>query len=294
VATEAAAIQAGSMMNELSPVTSEFIVKNRIKNIVRDKIYDHRCLYSLFTYMRYLKSSKLFFYRINYPIRDIVVCGTPRSGSTLLFNLVREMVRVKLDRIDGFFATENQYKNLLLNENSFFVKKNHEISWLLMRRIKMKLSIGFFTHRDIRDVVVSLMQKGWVQDFDDWIDRKGLHKIVNDALIYAGVKNMNFISYEELINDRIKIIENIQKILNIDSIEESLMNVIEKNSSIEETKKRIENTLINDDHNRYTHLHRNHIADARVGKWKYYLSDEKIEIINSISKDYLIKFNYTV
>jgi hypothetical protein len=257
-----------------------------MKHIVRNKIHEHRSLYSTLSHLRYL------FHNVKHPIKDIVVCGVPRSGSTLLFNLIRELVKIELDRLDGFFTTEIEYQNLLSKERSFFVKKNHEVSWLLIKRIKSNLSLGFFTHRDIRDVVVSLMQKGWMQDFNTWIERKGLHTMVNNSLIYASVKNMNTISYEELTNDRLTVVNNIKKILNLDHVDESSMKMIVRNSSIEEIRKKIENISVDDEYDRATHLHKDHIADAEMGKWRRHLSDDQVEVINAISREYLIRFNY--
>jgi len=241
-----------------------------------------------------LINNKFSFRSFKYPIKDIVVCGMPRSGSTLLFNLIRELMAVELGRSDGFFADESEYKKILLNEKSFFIKKNHEMSWVLINRINSNLSIGFFTYRDIRDVVVSLMQKGWIQDFDQWIDRKYLHRIVNNSLIYADVRNMHLISYEYLMNNKMKVVKDIKKVLNLQNIDEFSIEMIIKSSSIEEVRNKIEKMPKSEEYDRYTHLHKDHIADAEIGKWKYYLSDKQIEVINAISKKYLIKFDYKI
>jgi len=262
-----------------------------IQNYIRRTVKSHKHLYYIYRFIRHLKDDmSLFYFFHRYPITDVVVCGMPRSGSTLLFNILREMVRMDLDKRDGFFKNDKEYDHLLKSEKSYFVKKTHNLSWILIKRIRRKKTIGFFTHRDIRDIVVSMMQKGWIEDFDTFITHS-LPSIINIALIYASVKNMHVYSYEELINNKIKIIQDLQNILNVKIDEDSVYKIIER-TSIEKAKEIIAKLGKNQNYDPTSHLHKNHIRDAKIGKWKEKLTKNQIEIINSVAKDYLKYFNY--
>jgi hypothetical protein len=67
-----------------------------------------------------------------------------------------------------------------------------------------------------------------------------------------------------------------------------------KETSIENVKKIMSSMDEHAEYDRATHIHKGHIADAKIGKWKHLLSEEDISKINTISKEFLIKFGYVV
>ena len=75
-------------------------------------------------YIRYKNINALFFYRET-QIKDVVVCGIHRSGSTLLYNIISEVLRENEHVIDTYFDEEIKYKRILSQETSVLVKKNH-------------------------------------------------------------------------------------------------------------------------------------------------------------------------
>lgn len=261
-----------------------------IKKTLLKKVFNSPQAYRLYRYYKQLGSGVIF-KKVNYPIRDIVICGMPRSGSTLLFNLIKQITLIYSQKVNTYFNYDSEYRNLLTAETSIYVKKNHRFSPLLSKRIEKKLTIGFFTHRDLRDVVVSLIQKGRITDFYEWLNRRKLRKIVNDSMLYAHTKNIILISYDDLLNNKRKIISKISAELNIQLSDEEIENLI-KSSDIEKIKKQIADRRTLDVIDISTQLHSNHIKDGIVGKWKEKLNEDQIKIINEKSQDFMQFFGY--
>lgn len=255
----------------------------------KNYIFNHPFLYSLYLTSRGLSLSSIFNAN-SYKIKDVVVCGMARSGSTLLFNIIKEMLIFHYQKVDPYFINDSEFGRLLENEISMFVKKNHRYTYSLHRRLKKNLSYGFFTHRDIRDVVVSLMQKGRIPDFNRWVADGRLRKIVNDSLLYAKTGKVMMIEYEELINNKLAVINNISKKLKLNlTANETLL--IVNHTDMESVKNRLESKE-NSEIDLTNHLHKNHISDGKVGKWRDTLNKEQVKIINNLTQDFLKYFNY--
>lgn len=253
-------------------------------------IFQHPHIYSLYLTARNF-DARTFFSIKSYQIKDVVICGMPRSGSTLLFNIIKEMLRLHYTKIDPYFINDKQYNKLLKSEISLVVKKNHRYSPLLKKRIMKGLSIGFFTHRDIRDVVVSLKQIGRIPEFDKWTNRGRLRKIVNDALLYAETRKVTMIEYDQLLNQKKNVIDQLEKRLGLKLTDEEKEIIIQK-TDIDKTKKMLESRNESEQIDYSNHLHQNHISDGKVGKWKDILTDDEIVRINNEAKDFLNLFNY--
>jgi|GEM_PF-1860445 len=255
----------------------------------KEIIFRHPLLYSVYLTSRNFSLSSIL--KANsYKVKDIVVCGMARSGSTLLFNIIKEMVNFHYRKIDPYFIDDSEYSNLLNHEISLFIKKNHRYSFSLQRRLKKKLTFGFFTHRDIRDVVVSLMQNGRITDFNKWSADGRLRKIVNDALLYARTGNVMMIEYEDLLNNKLKVIDIIADNLKLNLFPEEEQSIVEKTDLV--STKKLLSAKETDTIDLANHLHKNHISDGKVGKWKEILTKEQIAYINSSTKDFLDFFHY--
>jgi hypothetical protein len=227
----------------------------------------------------------------SYPIKDIIICGIQRSGSTLVYNYTKELIEYKNKNIDTFFSFDIQYKNLLKNEYSSLIKKTHTYTPYISRRIKKKQSIGIFTYRDIRDILVSAIQKGWINSYNDWIRNNGLNQIIFNALLFAETPNIIKISYQELIDNPEIVIKTIASNLDLIIDQDEIIRIIDK-YSIPSVKNKISQIPANKKLEYSDQFHKNHIYDAKTGKWKDYFSDSDIKIINNYCKRYLEYFNY--
>ncbi|MGD1892848.1 MAG: sulfotransferase domain-containing protein [Cyclobacteriaceae bacterium] len=261
-------------------------MKKEIKTLIFNKLF----LYKVF--MRYKNINALFYRKKNtYEIKDIIVCGVQRSGSTLLFNIINEVLNEQKNSVDSFFEEELKYKKILANELSTLVKKNHTYLPMVARRVRSGKSIGFFTHRDIRDVIVSSIQKGWLSDINEWVTNLRIRYMINNSILYATTPNMHIFSYDKLMNYRTEVISEIADVLNIPLSEEAIQRISAK-TSIDVTRNKLKE-IPSDVKLEYSdQLHKNHIADGVIGKWRNFLSEEEINFLTVYCQDYLSFFRY--
>lgn len=254
--------------------------------------FNHRSLYRLF--IRYKNLDSVFCFRkYNFQNKDIVVCGIQRSGSTLLFNIIQEVLKENNRTIDPYFEEERKYKEILHNEISTLVKKNHTYLPLVAKRIKKKKSIGFFTHRDIRDIIISHIQLGWIDEIEHWIANYKIKNMMNNALLYASTPNMHIISYEKLVHARPEVIEEVSNILGATLTLEAKGRILE-NTSLHEMRKKAAKSVDYNGKNHNNQLMENHIADGKTGKWKEWLSKDKIFRLSEYCREYLEYFGYEI
>ena len=258
------------------------MLKQKVKSILLKK----RIGYKVF---RFYKNFSLSF--ISFSIRDIVICGVQRSGSTLIFNYTKEILNYKNNNIDTFFSDDRKYKNILESEYSGLLKKTHSYSSYIAKRIRKKQSIGIFTYRDIRDVLVSAIQKGWISSPDDWISNNRLKIIMHNAIMLSKVPNMLIFSYSDLINNPEKIISKISERMDYRLRNSKIDTIIDK-YSINNVKSRMKQIPTDKKLNYMDQFHKNHIADAKTGKWKNFFSKKDIDTINKYCKEYLDYFGF--
>ena len=247
--------------------------------------------------------SNLFWYRImldfKYPsskatnpdIKDVLVCSVQRSGSTLLFNLISSILAEHKKKHNPFFSDMKSYNRIYDKEISLLVKKTHNYMPIIGKRLKQNKTKAFFSHRDIRDVVTSAYQKGMIRNIDDWLNTGGLHKFVNDSLIYRKHKNVTSISYQDLTENTASVVKKIEDVLEI-RLSDALRNKIINENSLDRTKKKISEIPVDKKLLFHNQFHKNHIADGKSQKWNEYLTKEQISRINHIAKEYQIIFGY--
>lgn len=254
-------------------------------------MYSHPTLYKY--YAKYKNLDSLFYPSKNsLYIKDIVVCGVQRSGSTYLFNIINEILQSKPLPPSTYFTDDKSYKKLLANERSTFVKKNHIYVPLLAKRIQNKTSIGFFTHRDIRDIVVSCIQLGWLKNIDDWFINYKLKNMMYNSILYASTPNMHIISYDELMNFGPQTVEKVADCLGIELSSDMIKDILNA-TSINATIEYIHKPAVLRSQKKYANLLKpNHIADGEIGKWKTFLKVEDQEKLNNFCKEYIDFFGY--
>ena len=229
--------------------------------------FNSRRLYRL--YLQYKNLNSLFYFKKGtFHIKDVIVCGMERSGSVLLYNIINEVIRENRSVTDVYFDDEVTYKKILTNERSILVKKNHVYVPLIARRIKKGQSIGFFTHRDLRDVVVSMMQIGWISDIESVIKGYHIKNIGNNAMLYALIPNMHIFSYQKLMcNDREEIVREVADILQV-SLTSRVIIDISKRTSVDNMRQKHREQPDDISYRFDNHILTNHIADGEIGKWK--------------------------
>lgn len=227
--------------------------------------------------------------------KEIINCGAPRSGSTLLNMIINKILMCSLSKEHNYAETSREYLAKLSNSTAYNLIKVHHYFPLVYKRIKKGKAIGFFTHRDIRDIVVSFIQKGWISDFNEYIEQKILHRTVFTALAYAKCPNMQVISYYDLMHNKEDVIISVSKAFNVSLNQDEIQSIIEETSleSVNKDIKQMDTVNVGKTElNPGTGLHKDHIADGRIGKWNEFLSKEQIDVINSVAAEYNKYFNY--
>jgi len=215
---------------------------------------------------------------------DIVVCGLNRSGSTLLYNIILLILKKTYNPSLGFFSNEQDYFTKLNHPNYLVLRKTHNFSLILKKRIKNGQTIGFFTHRNLLDIIASHIQNGWIKNLKLYVEKNGIERLVNKAILISRIKNIFIFSYDDLINRKEMIIKNICQKLNVELTENDIKEIIEE-TSIEKTKAKISDMsfekIKDKKFNIETGLHKNHINDPKTGKWKKILKDDDIQLIKN-------------
>jgi hypothetical protein len=250
-------------------------MKSLLKKIIYNSEYNYYC------YKKYKFKLKNRKNRINYGT-DIVVCGLNRSGSTLAYNILNYILQKSYKPSLGFFSDEKAYIEELKQPKYSILRKTHDYSFILKNRIENKQTIGIFSHRHLLDVIASHVQKGWVSDIKDFVSQYGVEKLVYNSIIMAKIRGIIIISYEELLNEKEKIIQRIASQLELSLSAEQIQYIIYE-TSIEKTQENISilsfDKIGNDLVNKETGLHINHINDPDLNKWKKVLSEKDVNLI---------------
>lgn len=186
----------------------------------------------------------------------VVSAGMPRSGSTLLFNILRELMRQEFgDRlVSGWIGDLPNW----MDEEVCLVKV-HELSPLLLERS----SHIFYTYRDLRSAAVSAMRVFrtplTMEIVRDWVKEYLIARSASDTLI----------RYEELVSNTRRMIGRCARLM------DSHADLLEVEERLSELKLPVEG------YSRETLLHFNHITHTEVDDWKTELPEELREQICS-------------
>lgn len=234
-----------------------------------------------------------------YAHNDIVVCGISRSGSSLIYNIVKYLLSRGTHSEMEYFISQGSYYQTLQEKKFLRLKKTHHFSYLLRQRIVVGSTIGLFTHRNLLDIIASMIQKGWANSVDEVLQNSKLEGLVYNAILFARTSHIYSFSYIDILNDRRATIKKIAKILKIDITESDIQDCYEKTSpkvvkqNIEFSKKsQVGNKKVNLE----TGFHENHINQPEDGKWKNVLSDSDIKQLkkNNSFNVYNEFFNYEI
>lgn len=190
----------------------------------------------------------------------IVSAGMPRSGSTLLFNILREVLRVKWK---GNLSCGWVGDIMELPKGNAFLIKTHNLSPIYRWRAQHI----FYTYRDVRVATVSRQRM-----FNLPITLESIRSAIKEYE-FAKKSCHSLIKYEKLIENPIPFIKNIGQILNIEVDFENLIR-----STFEQKKP---NT--NSKYSKDTLLHQKHFTHTKDDEWRTIIP---IELQKSINKEF--------
>lgn len=231
-----------------------------------------------------------------------IVCGGgKRSGSTLQYNIISKIVEEskKGKRLTHFKPEEfNKVKEQNSDYKGYKVFKTHSLTTKIKYEIESDNAIVFHCYRDIRDVVVSYINKGWIS---------GNQASIIDAVDNYLKEHNAWQNYSTEINSRkyenfaFKLVDEIHYLSNVLNIKlnEEQINKISNDLNIESLKKsqdKISEDKLRQSSNQTFHqdtlLHTNHINDGSSGQFLKALSKSNISLIESLAYNYLVKNDY--
>lgn len=265
--------------------------KERVNKIKHNLKLSNLHIYKLHLLRNYYMSGAYKFSK--FPVKEILICGLNRSGSTMLYNIIKLMMELSEKKGDVYIKNDYDYVGLLeqYKHEPIALFKIHHFSILAKKRIEAGRAIAFFTHRDTRDVCVSLIQKGWLTMATYFSKRVYKYHYYN-SILYTSVKGMHTFTYKQLMEDKRQVIHDLAIILG-KSLTEAEVDAIVFKTDIQNTRKTIKaNVQQSAEYNVSSQLHHNHIADGKSDKYLSFFNEKELKKLNRKNKKFLRHFKY--
>lgn len=227
----------------------------------------------------------------------------PRSGSTLQYQIAKELLTKSNCYFQDLGWLGNQNIAQLYTKYDpiyeYVLTKQHNYLSGINKIIDLEKLYILISFRDLRDVIVSLMNKNGTS-FENVFSKLKIQNFINDFNNWLSFKHVLKSKYEIFCNDINNETVRISQFLNIqlpfEDIEE-----ISKNLSITNQRTKINSfsleKLENYEKEKYdpiTLLHQNHIHSGEVNQWRNILNNFQIGIIQYYAKDWLNKYDYPI
>ena len=233
----------------------------------------------------------------------IFCCGMPRSGSTLQYQLTKEIVESNNVGKGLGWVEPEQFPNLqtnYMNDNRLLVIKCHSYINGAQDLISRGEAKAIYVYRDLRDVIVSIMNKNKTS-FRHVMQSGFIHSILQEYDNWNKLNDIFVAKYENMIKDLAQETLKIAKYIGVDLDKSSAVKIAGK-YTIEQQVKRIQsfdyNTYgVRSGKNNYDPdflLHDSHIFSGNTKQWIKMLSPFEIGLIEDIAYDWLLDKNYSI
>ena len=235
----------------------------------------------------------------------IIAGGSKRSGSTLQYNIVSELIertktgqRVEFAKPENFNSIYEKYDGV----EGYKIFKCNELTPKIRQLITEGKALGLFCYRDLRDVIVSFKNKDnlniqnsnsvqnlvnqYLQNFHDWI-------VLNNTLVSK---------YENFVDDIESEISRISLFLGLEVDDKDVSEIAKKlhRSNLKKSQANPENEVFvkNSTKGFYfdnkTLLHKNHIHSGEPNQWKNELPHNVLNRIEKTSAEWLYNNGYVI
>lgn len=230
--------------------------------------------------------------------------GMFRSGSTLQFQLVSEMIeRAGLGRrMDWSMPDEfGTLADDVGETDELLVYKTHVCKHPMRERLRDGRARAVGAHRDLRDVLVSGAQKAGVEPTVAYCEEM-TRGCLACAEGWPEVASYREWSYERITRDTASVCGEMAEHLGV-PCSRSLAEELAASYSPDEQGKRIARAATSGGmvravegydtvHMERELLHPNHLQDGRTGKWRDILSDEAVRVVEAIAGEWLLARGY--
>jgi hypothetical protein len=220
--------------------------------------------------------------------------GMPRSGSTLQYQLVSAVVESANMgqrwgwKPPGALATAIRGKT----QDKYVVIKSHVPIQEIIDHVKAGTGLAFYIYRDLRDVVVSTMNKHDIGFRDVWSS-----STIDDAIgwgkAWESLPGVFVSRYEKLITDMKSEIKRIANHIKIECPDDMVARIAAQHA-VKQQHKRIDAITDNDLYHPTELLHKGHIgkANGKPGQWRDRLNIGEIELVEHRYKNWQVQHGY--
>ncbi len=233
----------------------------------------------------------------------VICCGMRRSASTLQYQIVDEILKLKkLGFGIGYFEPGQICSEFSkIDSVQFVAAKTHDYfneAKELNESGKLKV---IFSYRDIRDIIVSSMYKWYNGKFENTYNENYISILKKSYSNWITLNDIYKNSYEEIIANLELEVSSIASYLKI-KLTNSEIKRIANDLNLESQKKRIMNMNFSKEgvktkfgtYDPLTQLHSNHIRSGKQQQWKIDLSNYQVALIQRDWKEWLLENKYTI
>lgn len=233
----------------------------------------------------------------------VFCCGMKRSGSTVQYQITREIVETNgLGKALGWVepAQFPQLKATYTDFHGFLVVKSHRYLETAEDLFMKKQAKAVYVYRDIRDVVISMMEK-YQAPFWKIVASGNIQRILKDYQRWNGVNDILVSRYDTMVADLQLETLRIADHLGVKLNDRSARGIAQK-YSLEQQLERIRGFDYNNvgaksgssTYDPVSLLHPNHIRSGKTGQWTTRLSGIQSALIEDIGFIWLIEKGYSV
>ena len=226
----------------------------------------------------------------------LLVCGMHRSGSTLVWQITRQL-------LDGAPGLRNprgvpvsEYAVAAADPDDLLMAKVHFRPSLDRASFPREGARYLYTYRDPRDVVASLYRKGRVKPGDPERGARSSRLIVRRELrgdeFWTSRDDVWIGKYEDFRDDVPGLVRTLAGYLGVSADDDRVASIVaEVDLAAQAERARIAKEQGVDDDLRVTS---NHITDGREGAWRDTLTSEELVAIEAESARWLVEHGYAV
>ncbi len=228
----------------------------------------------------------------------IFCAGAKRSGSTLQYNIISEILELSGTGVRTEFVPSAEFglkRNEHTGSGEYKAFKSHSLTDEIQKEIVENNAMAFYAYRDVRDVIVSLQKKQWLtRDIEEI--KKATAAYIQNYESWMKIKDFLIIrKYEDFYNDLTAEIKFFLEKVNVQLSEEQIQQIESKlnRESIKENLGKGEMVNLNGNvYDKKTLMHFNHINSGETGQFYNDLTKEEILAIESVASAWLVAHGY--
>ena len=247
--------------------------------------YQRPFLFRAYLKLKAIRSAPL----LGQPV-DIVICGMTRSGSTLVMNVVQELMGRPNEYC--YFNSESTYRDTFFDRAE--IKKTHGYLYSLEKRILSGRTRAIFTYRNGFDVIASTLQRGWKKSVKEMVLTGYIDAMMMTSLLYVKLAPVIKIRYEDLYSESTNTVQKLYEQLHHKEIPTSTLARCIELFSVDSqlVVKKEQEILKNPD--KTTGYHTKHVLDPAPNKYRKILSPDDLDLLmeQPLVREYMNTFGY--